>query len=312
MTFVYRFKILVTTLFSLSAFADGAQFYSWEVRDVIHPLWEALNDVPIKTDESGNLVRRLEGLICVQQLRPLITKCELQKFLDPRSSFVIYSHLNVEEVGTNANHLKVKVLGPLIVRGDFSKVQEQANWRYNLSKIYFNHPCQYVHDNQQATRCLGFWSRRIFISYEDWNKASIADQLKAKEGIPLVAELVFGKEEQHRVQNLIHHLNYFSVVLEYQGESDIHIYYLGLKEGVGYIPVIIEKVKMLDIPWAIRVRLLERAEKEKVPVKELADEFRSQLDDFIDKVAFRAPAAPFLEFKARLKQAIEDELAKLK
>jgi len=311
MAFFRRLIILFSSLIAFSAWAEPASFYSWEVRDVIHPLWEALNDVPTEKEE-GSLVRRLEGLVCVQTSHPsLITKCEIQKFLDPKTSFDIYGHLKVEEVETNAKQLRVKVLGPLIVRGDFNKVVDEDHWRYNLSKVYFNHPCQYVHEDVQATRCLGFWSRRIFISYEDWNKASMADLLTAKDGMLLTTELVYGKEEQHRIQDLINHLNYFSVVLEYQGENDIHIYYLGLKEGVGYIPVIIEKVKMMDIPWAIRVRLLERSEKEKVPVEELAAEFRTQLDDFVDKVLLRAQSAPFTTFKAQLKKAIEDELDKL-
>lgn len=278
----------------------------------MHPLWEALNDVPAYTDQAGNLVRELDGMVCIQSTRaPLITKCEIQKYLDPRSTFNIYSYLKVDERETNAAQLKIKVLGPLIVRGDFNTVVDERNWRYNLSKLYFNHPCQYVHDDVQAKRCLGFWSRRIFISYEDWNTISMADMLKAKDGVLLVAELVYGKEEQHRVQDLINQLNYFAVVLEYQDAQNTHLYYLGLKEGVGTSPVIIERVKMVDIPWAIRVRLIERAEKEKVEVKELVEEFRAQLDDFIDKVVLRAPSESFVNFKTDLKKAIEDELSKL-
>lgn len=309
--FVRKLFSMLIACYSFSVYAvEATDVYAWTVQDVDHPLWVSLQGVPDHAGPNKTRIKQISGLTCIKDaVGPISTTCEIQKHLIPKQAFGIYTSLHLVENQTNARQLRVKVLGPLIVRGDYNEITDEKHWRYNLSKVYFNHPCQYVHDDIQANRCLGFWAKRIFISYEDWNTQELGDVLKAKDGILPVTELIFGKEEMHKTQEAINQADAFSVMLEFQ--ESVHIYYLGLKYGVGTIPVVIQAVDSADIPRAIARRLVERAEKEKVPVTDLVEQFNSQLDDFTDKIVFRNANAQFQAFRADLKKNIEDELQKL-
>ncbi len=298
---------VLSLLLSLSVFAtESSHEYSWTVQDVSHPLWVALKSVPVQKNGDGNFVKSLPGLECVKSAElPWTTSCKILKGIDPKHAVQIYEQLKVAEVGTNAAHVKAKVLGPLIVRADLAKVKDEDHWRYNLSRIFFNHPCQYVHDRRQAKRCMGFWARKIYVSYEDWNEIEVADLLKAKEGIPLITEILSGKEETHRVQEQINQLDFFAEIIEYQGRLNMH--YLGLKLGADAVPVMIQSVSIEDIPRAIRRQLLEREQKEKVALGELIAQFKAQMDDFTDKIILRSQADAFQNFKANLVQELEKE-----
>ncbi len=296
---------VLSLLLSFSVFATE-DMYSWIVEDVNHPLWVALSDVPARKHSNDTLIKQLPSLQCVKTTRkPYTTSCKILKQIDPKQAFHIYEALKVAETATNASHVKAKVLGPLIIRADFEKVKDEDHWRYNLSKVYFNHPCQYVHDTRQAKRCMGFWARKIYVSYEDWNEIDMADMFKAKEGIPLITEILSGKEETHRVQELINQFDFFAAVIEYQGRLNMH--YLGLKLGADAIPVIIQSVNIEDIPRAVRRQLLEREQREKVALSELIAQFKVQMDDFTEKVILRSQAEAFQNFKANLTEDLEKE-----